>query len=208
MGQYQQWLHFREVERRLRVDLEALETELAQVQEQLHTLNQTIPLSDNIIIRALAASLDDRSAPSNEPAEHLSGSTSSSTSDAATDQSLETISPALYAWAELPNFGPQIIQEPFSNQVSSVSLTSHPEIALLPEDMVTFFDEHEQTEPQLELPWWFSKIVASANGTQRTGPTDKESMRTNYLVQRWRERWARSALTEQPVKNSEDTQHE
>lgn len=208
MGQYQQWLHFQEVDRRLRVDLEALEVELAQVQEQLHTLKQNIPLSDNIIIRALAASLDDRSAPSDEPAEHLSGSTSSSTSDAATNQSPETISPALYAWAELPNFGSQNIQEPFSNSDSSVPLTPHPEMALLPEDMVTFFDEHEQTEPQLELPWWLSKIVTSANGTHRASPIDKESMRTNYLVQRWQERWARSASTGQLAENGEDTQHE
>ena len=208
MGQYQQWLHFQELDRQLRADLETLEAHLAQVQEQLHNLKHTFPHPDNIIIRALTASLGGRPGTSNEPAQHLTGSISSSTSNAATDQSPETISPALYAWARLPNFGPQNIQEPFSNPDSSTQPAPHPEMALLPEDMLTFFDEYDPTEPQLELPWWLSKIVASTNGNNRSAPIDKQSMRTNYLVERWRERWARPASTEQPSKNSEDTQHE
>ena len=35
--------------------------------------------------------------------------------------------------------------------IQSTSFFNHPEIELLPEDMIAFFDEHEKTDPQLEL---------------------------------------------------------
>jgi len=210
MGQYQQWLYYQEVDRRLRADLEALESELAQIQEQLRTLEQTIPLTDNTIIHALAASLSGQ-----YRTQRSSESTSSEFSDAATDSPLETISPALYGWGRLPNFGPQDMQVtcppdrvPLSHPENSVPLTPHPEMALLPEDMVAFFNAHDQTDPQLELPWWLSKIAASANGAQRTRSIDNESIRTNHLVQRWRERWGRPVSIEQPSEKSEDTANE
>ena len=208
MGQYQQWLYYQEVDRRLRADLEALEIELAQIQEQLRALEQTIPCTENIIIRALAASLNGHAALSNEVPAHSSKSTPSSISGTATASSSKTISPALYGWGGLPNFGPQDMQEPLSHPENSVPLTPHPEMALLPEDMVAFFDAHDQTEPQLELPWWLSKTATSVNGAHGTRPIDKESMRTNHLVQRWRERWGRPVSIEQPSENSKDTANE
>jgi len=100
------------------------------------------------------------------------------------------------------------MQEPFSEADESVPLTPHPEMALLPEDMAAFFNAHDQTEPQIELPWWLSKIAAATNGAHGTHPIDKESIRTNHLVQRWRQRWGRPASIEQPAQNSEDTAHE
>src|SRR5947209_19331739 len=98
MGQYQQWLYYQEVDRRLRTDLEALETELTRNQEQLYTLEQTIPPIENIIIRALAASLNRQSTNSGEVPVRPFESTSSAISDAATASSPETISLALYGW--------------------------------------------------------------------------------------------------------------
>ncbi len=204
MGQYQQWLYYQEVDRRLRADLEALEIELAQIQEQLSKLEQTIPPTDNIIIRALSASLHGQCRTQRPPE-----STASTISDAATASSSETtLAPALYSWGRLPNFGPHDMEEPLPHPENSVPLTQHPELALLPEDMAAFFDEHDQTEPQLELPWWLSKVAASANSTHRTGSMDKESIHTNHLVQRWRERWGRPVSSEQSSENSEDTPDE
>jgi hypothetical protein len=199
MGQYQQWLYYQEVDRRLRADLEALESELAQIQEQLCTLEHTILPTDNIIIRALAASLNGQYRTERPPK-----STTSTISAAAS----ETISPALYGWGGLPNFGPQDMQEPLSHPENPVPLTPHSEIVLLPEDMVAFFDAHDQTDPQLELPWWLSQIAASTNGAPRTRPIDNERIRTNQLVQRWRERWGRPASSEQPSETNEDTHDE
>ena len=205
MGHYQQWLYYQEVDRRLRTDLEALEAELAQIQEQLGALEQTIPLSDNTIIRALAAGLNGQDRTQRPSKGTSSGSISSSVSGVVPDSSLETISPALYSWGGLPNFGPQDMQEPLSHVENSVPLTPHTDMALLPEDMAAFFDAHDQTEPQLELPWWLSKIAASASGASGNHPIDKETMRTNHLIQRWRKRWGRPVSSERPRQNSEGT---
>lgn len=73
--------------------------------------------------------------------------------------------------------------------------------------MTTFFDEYGQTQPQIELPWWLRNIAlaASIDRTNRTGPLDPETLRTNRLVQRWLERWGQRP----PLQNQslEDTPH-
>src|SRR5713226_7693493 len=54
MGRYQQWLHYQEVDQQLRSRLELLETELAQLQAQAHTLAEVHPTaSNNVIIQSL-----------------------------------------------------------------------------------------------------------------------------------------------------------
>ena len=72
MGQYQQWLHYQEVDRRLRAELEALETELTHLQDSMHdhpltgesssngevSTGQTALQTKNIIIHALVSSLN------------------------------------------------------------------------------------------------------------------------------------------------------
>ncbi len=172
MGQYQQWLHYQEVDRRLRAELETLETELAHLQDSIHENPQAIQSSSNgempheqpalqmhnMIIRLLASGLNQHA------------------------------STGLMSRGRLPNFGP-----PESQEASSVieqhgeATTPHPEIVLLPEDMQAFFDEHSQTDPQHEIPWWLRNVVPGASA---------ESMRTNRLVRRWIER--RRQLSPQP----------
>ena len=208
MAQYQQWLYYQEVDRRLRAELEALEIELARIQEQLRTQEPNSPSADNIILRSLSASLPELTRPSNTYSEPPPITPSPSISATTQTSPSETISPALYNWGRLPNFGQEDMQQPLSNVDESVPLTPHPEMVLLPEDMAAFFDTHSQTQPQIELPWWLSKIAATANGTHGTYPIDKESIRTNHLVQRWRQRWGRPASTQQPAEHSEDTTHE
>jgi hypothetical protein len=82
---------------------------------------------------------------------------------------------------------------PVDNQSSSI--LNHSEIELLPEDMIAFFDEHEQTDPQLDLPWWLRKITVSSKDQQAGRPIDHNSIRTNRLVQRWIERWGHQPST-------------
>src|SRR5215469_16077138 len=58
MGQYQQWLLYREIDQRLRARLTELEAELSQLLEQVRLLEPAWPHTDNEIIRALIASND------------------------------------------------------------------------------------------------------------------------------------------------------
>jgi len=198
MGQYQQWLHFREVDQHLRAELELLETELAQLQDQLGRLEQTYPHPDNQIIRALAIIM-----------ERETQSTSSLSSDNVraanppnglpnTHEFSQALSSSLQHWGALPDFSPQEMQESFQNGEESKPLsTPHSEMILLPEDFTAIFEEYNRTEPQLELPWWLRNIMVSSGTLDRTSPIDQESIRTNRLIQRWLERWGRQQTSQE-----------
>ena len=208
MGQYQQWLQYQEIQRRLSSQAEAVETELEQLRSYINQFDQrstihSVPLFDNPIIQALITHL---------PTQANSTQTNYQTTYHAEDCSNEpgnSISPALKSWGELPDFQPHEIKEATSQNHLSSSFLNHPEIELLPEDMMAFFDEHERTDPQLELPWWLRKITISSKDEQYSRPIDYNTVRTNRLVQRWVERWGRpSSTTLQPVEHTEEQAHE
>ena len=210
MGQYQQWLHYQAIDRRLQTQVETLEAELAQLKEHLHILEQqqpeATPLTDNPIVQALFAYLHAHDSPPKSTTRNTNGSTISLMPANQTSESRDTISPALLSWGGLPDFQPPEIEEPFPIVEQVLPLTSHPEIELLPEDMMTFFDEYTQTNPQLELPWWLRNITVSSKNEQGSQPIDQNSIRTNRLVRRWIERWGRHASdTLKPTQQEEES---
>ena len=217
MGQYQQWLHHRSADQQLQVQLETLESELAQLQEHAQSVEQCEPLpqdavsppapfpedtafersfpATNKIILALAASLNGQvSSPLDE---NTSTIVPTGHHVPASDQSAETISSALFAWSNLPNFeAPNLPIEP--SMVSTSTFTNldqlfphipHQEFVLLPEDMSSFIDKHSLTDPRLELPWWLHNIAVTSRANNSNGPIDQERIRINHLIQRWLERW-------------------
>lgn len=169
MGQYQQWLHYQHIDRRLRATLAALEQELVGLESQSSDYPPSAALLDNPIICALFAFLT-ASANDYVPRNH--------------GDAHNTI-PASEIYEQASNGSAESILPPLS--------FDHPEIELLPEDIFDFYEEHSQTDPQLELPWWLRNITIT-NGDDETGkPIDQESIRTNRLVQRWVERWGRQS---------------
>ncbi len=188
MGQYQQWLHYQGVDRRLRATLDALEQELGQIESQSNGSPQPAMLLANPIISALSVQIatssnghaspqDDTDTSSNNPARPPSNG------------SAGTISAALLHRGELPDFGPPGLHPSDQYEIVPSLSIDHPEIELLPEDMFAFFEEHSQTDPQIELPWWLRKITIISKEDDTSKPIDQESIRTNRLVQRWVERW-------------------
>jgi len=196
MGQYQQWLQYQEIHKRLSTQVEALEAELAKLQKCLDRLGQQHEVASftaNPIMQALVTHLPSPPVPPNSNARYTLET--NNPSETGSDESGNTISPALRSWGGLPNFELYEIQEPLLVDNQSTSFSNHPEIELLPEDMIAFFDEHEQTDPQLELPWWLRNITVSSKDEQTGRPIDHNSIRTNRLVQRWIERWGRQSST-------------
>jgi hypothetical protein len=185
MGQYRQWLHYQEIDRQLRSQLETLEVRLVQLQDRLKLLEQEqlAFLADNPIIQALAARLNSHDIPPK--------STTKASEFLQSAEPGESISPALLAWGGLPNFGPQGIEESAPGVEKALPLASHPEIELLPEDMMAFFEGYAQTDPQLEVPWWLHDITAPTSEMHENQRTDLQSIRTSYLAQRWLERLGR-----------------
>jgi hypothetical protein len=197
MGQYQQWLHYQEIDKCLSTQVETLEAELAQLQERLDHLEQqqqeVVPLTDNPIIQALVAHQSANHITPKSNARYMHETNDFSASDSS--ESGDSISPALLSWGGLPGFELHEIKEPLPVDDQAAPLVNHPEIELLPEDLITFFDGHEQTDPRLELPWWLRNITISSKDEQAGRPIDHNSIRTNRLVQRWIERWGRQPST-------------
>ncbi|SRR6266446_444176 len=215
MGQYQQWLLYRELDQRLRAQLEALETELAQVQDRARLPEQTcsqpglpglpglpcLPgLPDNQILRALAISIEREAAPITPSSPGTAG-----------DESAHALSPSLQHWGELPDFSPEAFHNGEQSSPPSTptpAATSHAEMVLLPEEALAAFDKYSQTDPQLELPWWLHNIMVTSNTFDPANPVDQETIRTNRLVQRWLERWGRRPPTDIQQTMPEDDPHE
>ncbi len=238
MGQYSDWLHYREVEQLLQSQLEPLASRLAQLQARAQQLQESLqPVEpgaeqtpahdftsfcmDNLIISALALSLSRRpplapaTAPSSPPApaekrvNRTQPANGSGVAAGATPAhgAPETMSSALFAWSNLPNFGLQEgpVEAAMANSAAPLSQTHRPLLplphanaALLPEDTLTFLDQHALTDPQIELPHWLRSIANAASSHHPAAPVDQESIRTNRLVQRWIERWGRQPSSQQP----------
>jgi len=214
MGQYSQWLYYREVDQQLQALLEALERELAQLQERTQIIEQygesgqaqeACLQDDNKLILALHSL---HRLPNNQNGQIspvASTPIPASRMNETPSEPGESISSALFAWSSLPNFGPQEVptgtpEAPVGNDLPFTPFDRplppipHSEMALLPEDMGSFIDEHTMTDPQIELPWWFRNIAAASHATNSPfSPIDQESIRTNRLVQRWLERWRRQS---------------
>ena len=188
MGQYQQWLHYQEIDRRLRATLDALEQELGQIESQSIGSPQTAIPFANPIISALSAHIA-TSSNGHAPPQDDTDTCNSGPTGQVSNGSSETISAALLHWGELPDFVPPGLRPSDQYEIVPSLSIDHPEIELLPEDMFAFFEEHSQTDPQIELPWWLRKITIISKEDDTSKPIDQESIRTNRLVQRWVERW-------------------
>lgn len=209
MGQYQQWLHYQKIDRSLRATLDALEQELATLKSQCGDWSPSAALLDNPIICSIFASLLAASANGHTSPPDNGGIRDtlpiSETYGQPSNGSAETISAALLHWGELPDSGSQ--QPNPSHEILPPLFFDHPEIELLPEDMFAFFEEHSQTDPQLELPWWLRKITITSGDDETSKPIDQESIRTNRLVQRWVERWGRQSPNGFPSESESEGAH-
>ncbi len=243
MGQYQQWLHYRDVDRLLRTQLEELTEELAQLRDREQLLQQMLhPIraqeqpaledapvllqTNNAILHALKIGLNGHTNNSNHTNHTELPTSTNGTPETAAIQSAQqsepkaAISSALFAQGSLlpteeqftldsiaatDSFQPM---QPVPGRNSAlppiphIPPSPHPELRLLPEDMGAFIDEHTQTEPRMQLPWWLrNAALLNANG-----PIDQESIRTNKLIQRWIERWGHHPdAQELPAEQSEHT---
>jgi hypothetical protein len=199
MGQYQQWLQCREADQQLRAQQEQLAAEMMRLLKQARIVADVSSLpapGDNPIILALAANLDMLSfltTPSS-----LNGSLPITKLDSIAQSTPSSIAPMQHTQEPLPPLDsresesvakdiPQPLSPPPQEVVSDSA--PHPEMALLPEDMMMVLDEQAQTEPQLELPWWLRNLIENSLSGQGTRPIAQESLRANRLVERWAERW-------------------
>jgi hypothetical protein len=118
MGQYQQWLLAQEIDRRLKAEVETLETELLYLKDRVIILEQALPNTENVILQALLAY--QRPQASQELLEKRNASSA----------------PA--SWSSLTNM------ETPRPGAAPYYFGLHSEQGLLPGDMLAFFDQREQ----------------------------------------------------------------
>jgi hypothetical protein len=197
MGQYQQWLQYREREHQLRARLEELEAELAELQARALLLQEPGSYEQNSLLHLLVQATNLNFAPPQADSSHNGAETPlSSTQMSAVEgydaAGAEGETNGLFPWNGLLD-----VRMPADREATVPSTPlAHPQIELLPEDMGPFFDEHTQTAPQLQLPWWMRQRVATpppGQANQRNIPIDQERMRNNREIERWLERWRRQS---------------
>ncbi|HLH60274.1 MAG TPA: hypothetical protein VKV20_01215 [Ktedonobacteraceae bacterium] len=222
MGQYQQWLHYQEIDRQLRAELARLEAELAHLQESIgdnapgleSAINGEMPRqfpaisTHNTVIRLLElgtkgppstfpeqagaarnGSAHDILTPARGPADEHGrvdgvGSGEDASGKGRQTQNGEILATPVISQGRLPQFGPaEAVEGTHVRERQARATTPDTEIVLLPQDMQVFFDQHAQTDPQQEVPWWLRKKAANTVAFD-----DSESLRTDELVRRWIER--------------------
>ncbi len=185
MGQYRQWLHYRQVDQQLHTLKEHLTTELQHIHEQ--NAQHAEPLdANNSIVQALLSYTQKPSSALNAVEQQF---------EVADIQRIDTIS-LLFERSRLPNLEPLFenhVQPPSPAPIAQPTKTFAP-LPPLPhqsspssEMAENVSDNQQQTEPQTALPWWLRKAALAAPGNG----LDPQSVRTNQLVQRWLERWGK-----------------
>ena len=165
MGQYQQWLHYRDVNRLLHTQLEELEEELAQLQIREQLLQQILQpatgdatsllQSDNEILRALALRLNGHTEPLEHTQEHTRGSAPSA--NGATEMTYNgTVGTATLSGGEgiaSPPLGETALTHSSQNDEPTAAISSPPAIqnGLPPaeEEYVTNPDSSQPPQPLL-----------------------------------------------------------
>lgn len=188
MGQYQQWLFAQEVDRRLKAELETLETELFYLQDRITILEQVVPATENVILQALAVYL--------QGLEHQEQPVETEASDR--EKSQEPLEPALVeqpgSETPLPSASPVQEAIPYSPRTYSQQEMS--------EDMLAFFDRRSQTDPKLSALLQRERQRASTESSSH--PTDEETRRLNDNIQRWFVRWHRQVTGNAQVEEVEN----
>jgi hypothetical protein len=204
MGQYSQWFYHREVDQQLQHRLDLLAQELHALQEQATLLEAAASSTDNPILQAIAmqqsaeALLEDTPSLSSTTEELIPVHTSSK------DQTAKSVSPALFAWSHLPNLDTQNVSLSTQEQATPEPETElqpsppHAEINLLPSDLATFIDTHEQTLPQIQVPRRLRDATHAPQTTDahKLAPSASEE-RTDASIRRWLERWGKQ-LSDSP----------
>ena len=194
MGQYRQWLSYREVDQQLQGQIKEAERELVQLYAQIEQMQAATISPENRILRMLIGIQQAEQENHKRAEAHASGSISGE--QGVSGRQRGSVSPALFSWSNLPNFDTQNIRRPTmdtQNQQFAPQFQA-PNDNLLPQDLNTLTTDANQTDPQIQIPWWLRNAhPAKKEDQQSTQPIDQLSKRTNQYVQRWFERWGNSA---------------
>ena len=191
MGQYQQWLFAQEIDRRLKAEIETLETEYFYLQDRITILEQVVPATENVILQALTEHLQAQAIQEQQPEKD-------SQSQAATSTQARSV------WRELPRPETPPTEDTRSGEAAPYLPRAYSQREMS-EDMLAFFDKRSQTDPKLSALLQRERQRVSASGTD--GPqADDETARLNENIQRWFLRWHRQIASDGQTEGVENEQ--
>ncbi|GAC1405241.1 MAG: hypothetical protein NVSMB49_24460 [Ktedonobacteraceae bacterium] len=168
MGQYREWLHYRQVDQQLHALKDRFTTELVHVQEQLHPIEAPPLDAANRVIQALM--LYAKIPPPVATQEQRV----CSTLESGQIQQLESIAQPLFDHSHFPGLAPILSKNIPETPLPKPPINTYASLPPIPYGRV-------------DLPWWLQRATLPA--IEDNGADDPQNVRTNRLVQRWLERW-------------------
>lgn len=191
MGQYQQWLFAQEIERRLKAEIDTLETEFFYLQDRITILEQVVPAAENVILQALTEHLqnqDMQEPPAEEDAQNQAAASPQAQPAQATHAGLETPQTPALPGEEIMPYLPRAYTQ-----------------REMPEDMLAFFDKRSQTDPKLSALLQRERQRVNTAGADDP-QVDEETRRLNENIQRWFARWHRQITNDGQAEEVENEQ--
>ena len=189
MGQYQQWLLAQEIDRRLKAEIDTLETEFFYLQDRITILEQVVPATENVILQALTEHLRDHAAQEPQAEEQAQD-------QAAASRQTQPV------WNELPKLETPPAQNAEEGVPYLPRAYSQKEMS---RDMLAFFDQRSQTDPTLSALLQRERARASAS-SEDAHMVDEETRRLNENIQRWLIRWHRQTSKDAQAEEVENEQ--
>lgn len=192
MGQYQQWLFAQEIDRRLKAEIDTLETEFFYLQDRITILEQVVPATENVILQALS--------------EHLQAQTiqEQQLEKEAQSQAETSLQSQPVVWSELPKLETPPAADTQREEIIPYLPRAYSQREMS-EDMLAFFDKRSQTDPKLSALLQRERQRASAVSTDDP-QIDEETRRLNENIQRWFTRWHRQITSDGQTEEVENEQ--
>ncbi|HEY7415917.1 MAG TPA: hypothetical protein VH593_12040 [Ktedonobacteraceae bacterium] len=178
MGQYREWLSYRDTDQKLQTQIAHLEQEVEQLQKQAQNLSEQSQPGDNFIAQAIDKLL--------RPFAHGGYSLSRDTSTQEEANTGLVPSRPPYHHKPSPLFGMSLLPEldimPREPSIKPTMLAPlAPTSIEQPTEKIALVKRKTPLPPRLSL----------AHQPPADWPRDQQSMRTNRLIERWAERWSR-----------------
>src|SRR5258708_719533 len=139
MGQYKQWLLAQEIDQRLKIEIESLETELLYLKERISILEQTVPESENMILHVLVRHFQEQASEEMQQPEAEAQLEQAERGTSNQDVPLQPV------WNALPK-----VETPQAPSAASATYfpAPPPQTGYPADDMQAFFEERRPTDPR------------------------------------------------------------
>jgi len=181
MGQYREWLSYRDIDQKLQAHIAQLEQEVEQLQKQAQELSEQSQPGNNFIVQAIDRLLH----PFSADIASASHDTSVQQEPRLTKDGLVPPRPP-YHHKPSPLFSMSLLPDlDIMPREPSLKPTMLEPLAPAPVEQPT--EKITPVKRRTSLPPWLSLPYQQPVDW----PRDQQSMRTNQLIERWAERWSR-----------------